>query len=68
MFLPLEQAGPPHTSLETFGPGRDQPRWEWMSSLTKERKWGAAVGMIGSELALAGGGDYGDEGPASPLW
>ena len=27
----------------------------------QERKWGFAFGYIGSSLAAAGGGDYGDE-------
>ena len=27
----------------------------------QERKWGPAVGFIGSNLVVAGGGDYGDE-------
>ena len=27
----------------------------------QERKWGPAVGLIGPDLAAAGGGDYGDE-------
>jgi len=59
MFLPLEDKR--GSSLEVFGPGRDSPRWEWLSGLTKERKWGPAVGFIGPNLAVAGGGDYGDE-------
>eukprot|EP00092_Neocalanus_flemingeri_P035956 GFUD01039149.1.p1 GENE.GFUD01039149.1~~GFUD01039149.1.p1 ORF type:complete len:358 (+),score=104.04 GFUD01039149.1:162-1076(+) len=59
MFLPLEDNR--GSSLEKFGSGRDLPRWEWLSGLTKERKWGPAVGFIGPNLAVAGGGDYGDE-------
>jgi len=58
MWLPLQdRAG---NSLETYGVTRDQPKWEWLSSLTSERKWGAAMGYIGDKFALAGGGDYGD--------
>jgi len=59
MFLPLESRR--GESLETFGPNRNMPRWEWLSGLTKERKWGPAVGFIGQNFAVAGGGDYGDE-------
>ena len=74
MFLPLEDAR--GRSLETFGPRRNMPRWEYLSGLTKvsisfltnslliwvqERKWGPAVGFIGDKVTVAGGGDYGDE-------
>ena len=33
MFLPLEDMN--GESLEKFGTGRDLPRWEWLSGLTK---------------------------------
>jgi len=59
MFLPLEDRS--GRSLETFGLNRNMPRWEYVAGLTKERKWGPAVGFIGSNLVVAGGGDYGDE-------
>ena len=36
MFLPLESSR--GESLEVFGPGRDSPRWEWLSGLTKVTK------------------------------
>ena len=36
MFLPLEDSR--GASLEVFGPGRDSPRWEWLSGLTKVRR------------------------------
>ena len=73
MFLPLQDSR--GHSLETFGHNRNMPRWEYVGGLTKvhfitvkrekvffqERKWGFAFGYIGSSLAAAGGGDYGDE-------
>ena len=31
------------------------------SLMMQERKWGAAVGWVGTQLTVAGGGDYGDE-------
>ncbi|XP_023330209.1 kelch-like protein 25 [Eurytemora carolleeae] len=47
-------------SLETYELTLDQPRWEWLSSLTMARKWGSAIGYVNGKLTLAGGGDYGD--------
>jgi len=58
MWLPLEDRN--GNSLETHGLGGDQPRWEWFAGLTEERKWVAAIGQIGDEFTLAGGGPYGD--------
>jgi len=59
MWLPL--ADRQGNSLEVFGPRRDLPKWEWLSSLSQERKWLPAMGYVGEHLTLAGGGDYGDE-------
>jgi len=58
MWLPLEDRN--GNSLETHGLTGDQPRWEWFSTLTEERKWIAGLGKIGPYFALAGGGAYGD--------
>jgi hypothetical protein len=69
MWLPLADRHP-HPSLpspsqgrtlQRFGPRLDAPQWEWLASLSKERKWAPAVGFVGDRLTLAGGGDYGDE-------
>merc|ERR1712080_12982 len=60
MWLPLaDRFG---NSLEIFGPQRNNPRWEWLSSLSEERKWAPAAGYVGSHYTLAGGAAYGDDG------
>ncbi len=35
-------------------------RWRWFAQLPAERKWGAALGTINGQLAIAGGRNYGD--------
>jgi len=59
MWLPL--ADRQGVSMERYGPNRDEPRWEWFSTMTEKRKWGPGLGYIGQNLAIAGGADYGDD-------